>query len=266
MKPIRKLIVSALVTCAIIAAWPLSVAWSGDAVELSCSAQVYSAFAKDDLAAFTQTTGIGVNIFVGSSPSALNRLMNEVCDIAVTVGNLARRHSEYGYVERPFCIDPIAVITHPRVGVSSLTEVQLQGIFTGDITNWKTVGGPDQAIMVVMPGKSTGAYHNFRQLALKRSEIRYDLMAYQSTMVIATVENVPWSISFISMGAAAGGNVSTVAIDGIAPGQANYPYTQTFNFVTRGLPKGAVKALIDFTFSDAGAGIIKSKNMTPLQP
>ncbi len=265
MKPIQKLLVF---TFAIIltATVPLAVGWAENDIELSCSAQVYAAFAQDDLAAFTPATGIAANIFVGSSPSALNRLMNEISDVAATVGHMARRHNEYGYVEIHFCIDPIAVITHPQVGIDNLSESQLIGIFSGDITNWQTVGGPDRTIVVVMPGKSTGAYRNFRQLALRRSEIRYDLMAYQSTMVIATVENVPWSISFISMGAAANAQLKIVAIDGIKPGQAEYPYTQTFNFVTRGEPKGNVKALIDFTFSAAGAAIIKEKGMIALKP
>lgn len=53
--------------------------------------------------------------------------------------------------------DKIQVLTHKEVTtVKNLSKDQLKGIFTGKITNWKEVGGPDQAIVVVFPTKMTG--------------------------------------------------------------------------------------------------------------
>ncbi len=53
--------------------------------------------------------------------------------------------------------DKIQVLTHQDVAaVKSLSKEQLKGIFTGKISNWKEVGGPDLAIVVVFPAKMTG--------------------------------------------------------------------------------------------------------------
>ncbi|HAS84398.1 MAG TPA: phosphate ABC transporter substrate-binding protein, partial [Verrucomicrobia bacterium] len=40
--------------------------------------------------------------------------------------------------------------------IKSLSKEQLKGIFTGKITQWKEVGGPDLRIVVVFPTKMTG--------------------------------------------------------------------------------------------------------------
>jgi phosphate transport system substrate-binding protein len=149
--------------------------------------------------------------------------------------------------------------------VRNISENQLRGIFNGEIVNWREVGGPDEPIIVVVPGKNTGAFKNFRQLALKRHDVRYDFMAYKSTMVNDIVKRVPWSISFISVGAhTADAAIKIINIDGVSPDEAGYPYQQTFSFVTKGEPGSEAKALIDFTFSDEGQKIMKKYGLKPL--
>ena len=92
-------------------------------------------------------------------------------------------------------------------------------------------------------------------------------MTYRSTMDIDVVERFPWSISFITHGAIVRHEkVKTVKIDGKSPQDADYPYHQTFYFITKGNPAGAAKALIDFTLSEKGIRIMKSKGMLPILP
>ena len=91
-------------------------------------------------------------------------------------------------------------------------------------------------------------------------------MAYRSTDVVEWVHRIPWSISFISQGAhTVDEAVKTITIDSHAPGENDYPYHQTFSFVTRGIPSGATKKLIDFAFSDKGKTILKKNGMEPIE-
>lgn len=46
-------------------------------------------------------------------------------------------------------------IVNPRNSVRQLTHEQLVGVFTGKLANWKEVGGPDAAIVVVSLANST---------------------------------------------------------------------------------------------------------------
>lgn len=75
----------------------------------SRTAQIYEAFEKEALDAFTKETGIKVESHVSSSASAVYRLMNGFSDIASTTRELYRRHRDYGYVQIPFCKDPIPI-------------------------------------------------------------------------------------------------------------------------------------------------------------
>ena len=231
----------------------------------SRSAQVYEAFGKEALDAFTKESGIKVESHISSSGSAVYRLMNGFSDIASTTRELYRRHRDYGYVQIPFCKDPIAILTNAQNPVTDISESQLQDIFGGDITNWKEVGGPDQPIIVVVPGEDTGAYKNFSRQVMMRKEIAYDLMTYRSTMAIDVVEHFPWAISAIAQGAEVDNKaVKVLKIDGRLPRDINYPYSQIFYFITKGAPAGPAKALIDFVFSDQGLEIIKKRGMVPV--
>lgn len=231
----------------------------------SQAAQVYAAFGKENIELFKQKTGIEVESFVASSASAVYRLNNDFADIASTSRQLYQRHKEKGFVEIPFCKDPMAVIVHPSCPVDGISGEQLQGIFNGDITNWQLLGGPDARIIVVAPGEETGANQNFRRQVMKHKDIVYDIMTYQSTTVIDIIEKFPDSISFISRGATvANKGVKALKIDGFLPDAHQYPYFQTFSFVTQGEPRGAAKAFVDHTFSADGQNLIRQKGMVPL--
>lgn len=221
-----------------------------EVLRYASSAQVREALGEASLKAFSAKSGVDVDLFVGSSATALNRLFNGVADIASSAERLYRSHEEYGYVESVFCRVPLVVIVHAGVPVADLSENQLRAIFTGEVENWKAVGGPDQAIIVVVPGKNTAAFKNFSQLAIKRTELKYDFMTYRSTMVAQAVKRIPWSISFIVAGPATkDADIKMLKVDGRDPGDKAYPYLETFSFVTKGEPVGAAKQLVEFSRS-----------------
>jgi phosphate transport system substrate-binding protein len=236
-----------------------------EVLKYSSSAQVREAFGSEGLNAFAAETGIETDLFVGSSASALHRLMNGFSDIASTVERLNEGSEMYGYKEIPFCKAPLIVITNVKTPVKSVTSTQLREVFSGMITNWKELGGPDESIVVVVPGKHTGAFKNFSQLALKRTSVKYDFMTYRSTDVVALVKRLPWSISFISRGAhTVDAAIKTMKVDDIAPDEPNYPYFQIFSFVTKGEPSSAARQLIDFAFSEKARAIMRKNGMEPL--
>jgi phosphate transport system substrate-binding protein len=238
-----------------------------ETLEYSCSAQVYRAFEKYRIDRFTKATGIQVDLFIASSDTALNRLKNDFCDIASSAKKLDRSYLEQGYVETTFCRDPFAVIVNTKCRVDNISTKQLQGIFTGAISNWKELGGPEQGILLVVPGKNTAAYRNFEQQVVTRGEIVYDLMTYVSTEVIDVVKQFPGAISFICQGAISDETgIQKMKIEGLLPGDKDYPYFQEFSFVTKGKPVGAAKAFIDFAQSKEGRQIITDRNMIPVLP
>jgi phosphate transport system substrate-binding protein len=238
---------------------------SEEVLRYSSSYQIYDALEKDMIEAFTKETGIRVDVYPSSSGSAVYRLMNDFSDIASTVRGLYYRHKESGYVEIAFCNDPLAIICNTANPVENITDLQVQNIFEKSITNWNELGGPDQPIIVIIPGKNTGAFKNFDKLAMKRKEIAYDYMSYHSTAIIDAVKSFPWSVSFISYGSAYDEeNVKVLKVNNLNAVDKNYPYYQTFFYVTKGEPSGIVKQFIDFKRTDAGREIIKKKGMIPI--
>lgn len=239
---------------------------AGEIIKYNCSNQVYSAFSKKYIEAFIQDTGVQVDVKTASSGSCLFNLGKGFCDIASTTRKLYRRHEVYGYKEYAFCKDPIAVIAKKGCGVDNLTEGQLQDLFAGEIKNWKQVGGADLPVMIIVPGKNTAAHKNFRRHVMKYKDIQSDFMAWDSTMVIEAVKYFPCgAVSFVSRGASIQHDeMKTISINGMSPQDKEYPYHQIFYYITRGEPSGSLKAFIDYTYSDAGSGIIKTHGMIPI--
>ncbi len=265
----RTSIVVFMVVATTLISWlmmPDSMLNAEEKLKYCCSAQVFEAFETERLDAFTKATGIKVDLYIASSAICVNRLMNSFCDIASTARRLHYSHKEMGYVETPCCRDPLAVITNAKSNISTLSKKQLREIFGGDITNWNQLMGPDQPIILVIPGKDTGAYKNFRRFAMRHKDIRYDFMTYKSTMVMKAVECFPGAISFITKGAVLKHKaIKVIKIDGISPSHKDYPLSQVFSFITKGKPVGPAKAFINFVMSSKGKEIIKRRGMFPIQ-
>jgi phosphate transport system substrate-binding protein len=248
--------------------WPMvlvSKVPAAEVLRMSSSAQVYDAYVKEAIPAFQERTGIQVDVFVSSSASSIGRLMNGMCDLATTVEGFKFRYGEYGYLEIPFCKDPLVVVTHPDVPVDSITSEQVMGIFSGHIKKWKELGGPDERLIIVVPGDTTAAYKNFDGQAMGGRPICFDFMSYISTLAVKAVQRVPYSISFMGQGVIAGQpGIKTLKINGTAAGENGYPYHQVFSFAVEGNPVGLAEKFIDFTFSEEGQAIIRKRHMTPL--
>jgi phosphate transport system substrate-binding protein len=245
---------------------PASAVTAQEVVKYSCSNQVYAAFSKEQIEAFTQATGVKVELKAASSGSCLNNLGRGFSNIASIARQLHERHQVYGYRQFPFCKDPIAVVARKECGVDNLSEEQLQDIFAGEIANWKEVGGADLPVMIIVPGVDTAAHKNFRRQVMKRKDIEHDFMAYDSTMVIDAVTYFPCgAVSFISQGAAVQHKeLKVLKIEGRSTTDKEYPYYQIFYFVTRSEPEGNLKKFIDFAYSEEGARIIKKNGMLPI--
>ncbi len=240
---------------------------AGQTLRYSASAQVFEGFDNARLNMFTQDTGIAVDLYVGSSQSCVYRLLQDMTDVASSVRPLSQREKDFGLKAIPFAKDPLAVITHKSTPVESLTTEQLQSLFSGNVTNWKELGGPDLAVTLVVPGEQTGAHKNFRRQVMRHNDVQYDYMTYTSTRVLQAIESLPpGAVSFISRGAQIiHPDVKVIQIDGTKPGDADYPFYQMFNLVTKGEPAGTVKTFVDFIKSDKGKALIQERGMLPVQ-
>ena len=255
--------VSCLMAFAVLSIFPVENARAGDVIKYSCSAQIYEALEKKRIEAFTQRTGVNVDVHVCSSPTAVNWLRHGYSDIAATARRLYPRHKQYGYYETIFSKDPVAVIVNKQNSMTDIAEDVLQDIFAGEITNWKELGGPDKPIIVVLPAAYTASYKNFSRNVMHRKKMKWDLRSRLSSSVIDLVERFPWAISFVAEGAAVRHQVKIVKVDGRSPLDMGYPHYQVFSFVTKGKPTGAVKEFVDDLLSGPGKKIMKKMGVMP---
>lgn len=237
------------------------------ALKFYSSNQAYIAFGKELLEAFSRSTNLKVEVKTASSASSVLALMNGYCDIAITARAIYRRQWDYGFRQLPICRDPIAVIVNQKLSVVNLTEMQIQDIFSGYISNWNQVGGPDLAITVIVPSEDTAANKNFRRQVMKHKDIEHHFVAYDSTMAIAAISHFPpGAVSFISQAAAAHNkDIKAVIINGKSPSNKDYPYFQTFYYVTRIDSSDEVNKFLDFSFTDAAKQLIRKYGMVPLE-
>ena len=108
-----------------------------------------------------------------------------------------------GQIAHPIAVIPFATITHKDVKVNSLTTAQLQGIFSGSITNWKEVGGDDAEIIVVNRAFGSGSRVNYQLKALNSAEFMKSGKNYKEVKssgdMYTAVRSTPNSIGYIDL-------------------------------------------------------------------
>ncbi len=158
-------------------------------------------------------------------------------------------------VDHKVCVVGMACVVNPKVTVDNLTKQQLIDIFTGKITNWKEVGGPDQKIALINRAKGSGTRATFKKFALDGAEETAGAMEIDSSgQVKKTVAETPGAISYLAL-SYLDNTIKAIKIDGVAPTEENicngtYPVWAYEHMYTLGPPAGLKKAFLDYMMSE----------------
>lgn len=159
--------------------------------------------------------------------------------------------------------DALAVIVHPDNKASNLTREQLEGIFTGKITNWKEVGGEDMKIVPYSRETSSGTYEFFKESVLKNRNYMNGIMSMPATgAIVQSISQTKGGIGYIGL-AYLNDNVKPVHVSYdqgktfVEPSVANaknetYPIVRPLYYYYAGGSEATVKPFIDYVLSDAG--------------
>ena len=161
--------------------------------------------------------------------------------------------------------DGIAIVVHPDVQLGNLTLEQVRGIFGGQITNFRQVGGPDAPIVVVSREEGSGTRGAFEEMVMKAGGTEVPIAAsailqQSNGAVRTTVAETPNSIAYLSFGFL-DESVRAVPVEGVAPTMENvlnrsYPIFRPFNLLTNGAPGPLAQAFIGFVLSAEGQQIV----------
>ncbi|MDD1763887.1 MAG: phosphate ABC transporter substrate-binding protein [Methanobacteriaceae archaeon] len=164
----------------------------------------------------------------------------------------------------------IVIAVNLQNSVDDLNKEELRAIFTGNISNWKELGGPDAPINVVIREDGSGTRKAFEDLVMKKTDkVKSNAIVQTSTESIKlAVEQDPNAIGYISL-AHMSSNVKAVKLDGIYPSletilDGSYELQRPFLFLTNGEPQGAIKDFIDWCLSSEGQKIVEEEKIVPV--
>lgn len=163
-------------------------------------------------------------------------------------------------VDHKVCVITMAPVVNKVVAekVTDLTQDQMIGIFTGKITNWKEVGGPDEKIIPISRPSTSGTRALFEEYALKgEKQIDGSLETDDSGTLLQTVADTPGAIGYLALSYLQEENpdVKTVKMDGVEPTLENtyngkYPVWGYEHMYTKGEPNEVAKAFLDYIMGD----------------
>lgn len=167
-------------------------------------------------------------------------------------------------------LDGLAVVVHTQNPINEITVKTLKDIYTGKITNWKALGGPDKEIVVVSRDVASGTFEVFKEKVLGGDKTREDALMLASNKAVATtVQETPGAIGYIGLGYLSEG-VKALKVEGVMPNNKTvqdntYKLARPLYMYTNGAPKGLAKEFIDFVLSSTGQKLVSETGYVPLQ-
>jgi phosphate transport system substrate-binding protein len=170
----------------------------------------------------------------------------------------------------PIAMDGVCVVVHPSNPVKALTSAQVRDIYTGQITNWSQVGGPNLAIVVISRDSSSGTYETFETLIMKKQPMAQSVEYVNANpQAQARVKTTTGAIGYVGLGFLEG--VRPLQIDGVMPtkqtvANGTYPLSRPLFLFTNGFPKlgSVVYKFVTFYLSEKGQELIETKDFVPL--
>lgn len=196
------------------------------------------------------------------SGSGIQAVSEGRCDIGLSSRALKDDEKASGLVETVVALDGIAIVVNPENPVSDLDVDTIAKIYTGEITNWKDVGGNDAEIVLIGREAGSGTRDGFESITDTKDACQYRQELTSTGDVINTVSQNPDAIGYASL-SAVGDSVKALTVGGVEATEAtvkdgSYVVQRPFVLVTKEDTElsPAAQAFFDYALSADAASII----------
>ena len=218
---------------------------------------------------FQEDSGITVTYNATGSGAGIQAVQEGRCDIGLASRNLKDAEKANGLEETILAYDGIAIIVNPANPVKDLDVETIAKIYTGEIKNWKEVGGNDAEIVLIGREAGSGTRDGFESITDTEDKCAYRQELTSTGDVITTVASNPNAIGYASL-ASVKDTVKALTVNGVAPSEAtikdgSYVIQRPFVLVTKTdvtLSESA-QEFFDFITSEAAHEIITSAGVVP---
>lgn len=219
--------------------------------------------------AFQSDTGITVTYNATGSGAGIQAVQEGRCDIGLSSRDLKDEEKANGLEGTILAYDGIAIIVNPNNPVSDLDVETIAKIYTGEIKNWKEVGGNDVEIVLIGREAGSGTRDGFESITDTEDKCQYRQELTSTGDVITTVASNPAAIGYASL-ASVKDTVKALTVDGVTPSEetikdGSYVIQRPFVLVTKkdtALSENAQK-FFDYVTSEAATEIISNAGVVP---
>ena len=207
-------------------------------------------------------SGVSITYDPAGSGAGIEAASNGSADIGLSSRALKDEEKSAGLKETVLAYDGIAIIVHPDNPVSDLSVEQLAKLYTGEITNWKDVGGNDAEAVLIGREAASGTRDGFESITGTKDKCQYRQELTSTGDVITAVSQNPDAIGYASL-ASIKDSVKALNVDGVTPSEAtvkdgSYKVQRPFVLVTMEGKElsPAAQAFFDYAVSSDAASII----------
>ena len=206
------------------------------------------------------------------SGSGIQAVSEGRCDIGLSSRALKDDEKASGLVGTVMALDGIAIVVNPENPVSDLDVDTIAKIYTGEIANWKDVGGNDAEIVLIGREAGSGTRDGFESITGTKDACKLDQELTSTGGVIEAVAGNPNAIGYASLSAVEGKDtVKAVTVGGVACTEAtvldgSYAIQRPFALVTKTgeTLSPAAQAFFDYATSTAANDLIKAAGAVPV--
>lgn len=204
------------------------------------------------------------------SSSGIQAVSEGRCDIGLASRDL-KEEEKADLQGTVVAIDGIGIIVHPDNPVSDLTIEQIGKIYSGEIANWKEIGGSDAPIVCIGREAASGTRDGFEEVTGTKDQCKYSQELTSTGDVVQTVSGNPNAIGYASV-ASANETVKMLSVEGVSPTtetiqDGEYKVQRNFVLVTKkdaALSKAA-QDFFDFATSPQADNLITEAGAVPVK-
>lgn len=225
---------------------------------------------------------VTIQVTGGGSGTGISALINgttDICNASRPMKTAEREKLKVRFnslgVEIKAARDGLSVYVNAQSPLTDLSLAQLKGVYTGAITNWRELGGPDAKILVYGRENNSGTYVYFRDFVLKGEDYTASMQSMPGTAaVVNAVAKDPMGIGFGGAAYARGVRFVKIKKDANTPGYeptaenvaaGKYPITRYLYMYTRSKPAGPIKDYIDWILSPEGQSVVIQAGYFPVK-